>query len=934
MIRLLTRLASRLLPLLLPGLLLAPLGALAEAPPGPAPLVISQDHAWPPLAYRDRQGEPQGLLVDLWRRLGEELGRPVEFRLADWPQSIEQLRDGRAMVHGGLFPSPERSAFLDFSRPLLPMEAVVFVATETGATALDDPGIGPVGVIAGSYEREFLQGRYADLPLRDYPNNDALVTAAVAGEVRAFAADYPVGRYLLDRHATPDAFHVIEVLYAQQLVAAVPKGEAALLAEIDRAIAALPPEELARIIHRWTHTETVEVAPRWLLPLVAATVLGLLLLFLGAHLRGLQTQRARLEQHLLSRTRELRERGAQFRALFDNSAVAVMVHDPYTARVLEANQRALQTYGVADVAALNAAAFEDESVWSDPPYALADVERWFARTREEGPQRFEWLTRRINGELLWEDVFLQQVAIGGEPRIVSSSIDITARKLAKLRDQHRSEILAALVANEPLEALLRRIVRSIEDEDPESICSILLIDPQGGNLHHGAAPSLPADYRAAIDGLPVRADVGSCGAAAAIGRRVVVEDVLSHPNWTGYQDAARAANLRACWSEPILSTGGLVLGTFAIYHREPRTPGPDDLDRLRVAVDLASLAIERKQTETLLQRQASLEELVRGISLALLAGEARDTDAALADAMARIGAFMQASRCVLLELTPQGDLQLREQWCAPGIPPRGPGFQVPAGGVRPYLDSLNRGEFVILADDERTRPLERDLLRAGGTGSILALPMLRDGRLQSVLVLAAVEADHLWPVADIKLLQVAADLIGGALARQRLEQELAHQATHDLLTGLYNRRKLESLLELEIGRAQRYGRSFSLALLDIDGFKAINDAHGHDMGDAVLRRLGDVFRERLRDSDLTGRWGGEEFVVLLPETDPPGALQVAETLRGAIAATAFAPVGQVTISLGVAGYREGDTLDQLLQRADQALYRAKAAGRNRAMLAD
>ncbi|MDX5333256.1 MAG: diguanylate cyclase, partial [Gammaproteobacteria bacterium] len=900
MIRLLTRLASRLLPLLLPGLLLAPLGALAEAPPGPAPLVISQDHAWPPLAYRDRQGEPQGLLVDLWRRLGEELGRPVEFRLADWPQSIEQLRDGRAMVHGGLFPSPERSAFLDFSRPLLPMEAVVFVATETGATALDDPGIGPVGVIAGSYEREFLQGRYADLPLRDYPNNDALVTAAVAGEVRAFAADYPVGRYLLDRHATPDAFHVIEVLYAQQLVAAVPKGEAALLAEIDRAIAALPPEELARIIHRWTHTETVEVAPRWLLPLVAATVLGLLLLFLGAHLRGLQTQRARLEQHLLSRTRELRERGAQFRALFDNSAVAVMVHDPYTARVLEANQRALQTYGVADVAALNAAAFEDESVWSDPPYALTDVERWFARTREEGPQRFEWLTRRINGELLWEDVFLQQVAIGGEPRIVSSSIDITARKLAKLRDQHRSEILAALVANEPLEALLRRIVRSIEDEDPESICSILLIDPQGGNLHHGAAPSLPADYRAAIDGLPVRADVGSCGAAAAIGRRVVVEDVLSHPNWTGYQDAARAANLRACWSEPILSTGGLVLGTFAIYHREPRTPGPDDLDRLRVAVDLASLAIERKQTETLLQRQASLEELVRGISLALLAGEARDTDAALADAMARIGAFMQASRCVLLELTPQGDLQLREQWCAPGIPPRGPGFQVPAGGVRPYLDSLNRGEFVILADDERTRPLERDLLRAGGTGSILALPMLRDGRLQSVLVLAAVEADHLWPVADIKLLQVAADLIGGALARQRLEQELAHQATHDLLTGLYNRRKLESLLELEIGRAQRYGRSFSLALLDIDGFKAINDAHGHDMGDAVLRRLGDVFRERLRDSDLTGRWGGEEFVVLLPETDPPGALQVAETLRGAIAATAFAPVGQVTISLGVA----------------------------------
>jgi len=934
MTRLLTRLAARLPILLLSGLLCAPPVTLAEPPPEPAPLVISQDHAWPPLAYRDRQGEPQGLLVDLWRRLGEELDRPVEFRLADWPQSIEQLRDGRAMVHGGLFPSPERAGFLDFSQPLLPMEAVVFVATDSGATVLDDPGIGPIGVVAGSYEREFLQGRYPDLSLRDYPNNADLVAAAVVGEVRAFAADYPVGRYLLDRQATPDAFHVIEVLYAQQLVAAVPKGEAALLAEIDRAIAALPPEELARIVHRWTHTETFEVAPRWLLPLVAATVLGLMLLFLGAHLRGLQTQRARLEQHLLARTRELRERGAQFRALFDNSVVAVMVHDPYTARVLEANQRALQSYGVADVAALNTAAFEDESVWAGPPYSLADVERWFARTREEGPQRFEWLTRSIDGDQLWEDVFLQQVTIGGEPRIVSSAIDITARKLAKLRDQHRSEILAALVANEPLEALLRRIVRSIEDEDPESICSILLIDPQGTRLRHGVAPSLPADYSAAIDGLPVREDVGSCGAAAATGRRVVVEDVLSHPNWAGYQDVARAAKLRACWSEPIRSTSGHVLGTFAIYHREPRTPGPDDLDRLRVAVDLACLAIERKHTETLLQRQTALEELVRGISLALLTGEARDTDTAIAGAMARIGAFMQASRCVLLEQTPQADLRLREQWCAPGIPPRGPDFRVPAEGAQPYLALLNRGEAVILADTETIRPLERDLLRAGGTRSILALPILRDGRLQSVLVLAAVEADRLWPAADIKLLQVAADLIGGALARQRLEQELEHQATHDLLTGLYNRRRLESLLELEIGRAQRYGRPFSVALLDIDGFKAINDRHGHDAGDAVLRRLGGVFRERLRDSDLPGRWGGEEFVILLPETDAPGALEVAETLRGATADTGFAPVGQITISLGVAGYREGDTLDGLLRRADQALYRAKAAGRNRAMLSD
>ncbi|MFP3875000.1 MAG: transporter substrate-binding domain-containing protein, partial [Thiohalophilus sp.] len=243
-------------------LALNPLVVVAE-PESKAPLVISQDHAWPPLAFRDRHGEPRGLLVELWQALGEQLGRPVEFRLVDWPQTIEQVRDGQAEVHGGLFPSPERAKILDFSRPLLPLETVLFVSADVQARAVDDPALAPVGVVAGSYEREFLLDRYPDLRVREYANNTRLVRAAAAGQLRAFAADYPVGRYLLDRHSTPGEFHVQEVLYRQQLVAAVRPGESALLKTLNDAIAELDPEQLERIRNRWTHTETIEVTPPW-----------------------------------------------------------------------------------------------------------------------------------------------------------------------------------------------------------------------------------------------------------------------------------------------------------------------------------------------------------------------------------------------------------------------------------------------------------------------------------------------------------------------------------------------------------------------------------------------------------------------------------------------------------------------------------------------
>ena len=151
----------------------------------------------------------------------------------------------------------------------------------------------------------------------------------------------------------------------------------------------------------------------------------------------------------------------------------------------------------------------------------------------------------------------------------------------------------------------------------------------------------------------------------------------------------------------------------------------------------------------------------------------------------------------------------------------------------------------------------------------------------------------------------------------------------DALTGLNNRMKLDEALEGELGLAQRYRQTFAIVMLDIDHFKKVNDTHGHLIGDAVLKQVAGLLRGSLRKTDVPGRWGGEEFLVLLPQQDWRHAAMIAEKLRAAIASASFPEVGRVTASFGVSEYAAGDTVASLVKRADEALYRAKNQGRNR-----
>lgn len=179
------------------------------------------------------------------------------------------------------------------------------------------------------------------------------------------------------------------------------------------------------------------------------------------------------------------------------------------------------------------------------------------------------------------------------------------------------------------------------------------------------------------------------------------------------------------------------------------------------------------------------------------------------------------------------------------------------------------------------------------------------------------------------LIELRAKQTALAAALDRMEQ----LATHDELTGLLNRRALMALLQREVAHSRRLSTPLALLMIDLDHFKSINDTHGHAMGDSVLRGVGAILRERVRVSDSAGRYGGEEFCVVLPGANAQGACLLADELRIAIAGAAYAAAGAqvtATASFGVAACAGAAVSDaeQLLHQADRALYQAKAAGRN------
>jgi diguanylate cyclase (GGDEF)-like protein len=219
-------------------------------------------------------------------------------------------------------------------------------------------------------------------------------------------------------------------------------------------------------------------------------------------------------------------------------------------------------------------------------------------------------------------------------------------------------------------------------------------------------------------------------------------------------------------------------------------------------------------------------------------------------------------------------------------------------------------------------------------GSMVSAPLISKRQLLGVLNLHKYEFAA-FSDSEIKLIQTVVSQAAIAIENAQLYEKTKNLSNTDELTGLANRRYFQEILAREVAQARRYGTGFSVVLADIDHFKAYNDTHGHLRGDAVLRKVAAILLQNTRGIDLVARFGGEEFIVLLPKTTTEGGRAAADKLRQCVAAEVFSgaersqPGGRLTLSLGVAEYpRDSKDIYELLDLADQALYRAKQSGRN------
>jgi PAS domain S-box-containing protein len=363
---------------------------------------------------------------------------------------------------------------------------------------------------------------------------------------------------------------------------------------------------------------------------------------------------------LLERTERERRR---FQTLFEAASDGIYVRD-LDGTIKFANSKFLEIHGVRLDEVIGRRSTELLSLPRPERKRISWMIRQ-AALRGEPPPPLEAPFRRPDGSPGWLHVNIAFIKEGHQIReVMGISRDITERKRNELLITSQNRVLELLASGAPLSAILETICRSVEELAPGVLCSILLLE--GDRLRHGAAPSLPHDYNQKVDGLKIGPTAGSCGTAAYLKKPVIVSDTFTDPLWADYREIAKQYGLRACWSTPILSQQGEVLGTFAMYYREVRSPSAYELQLIERVTHMASLAIERAQTQAQLraseQRYRSLFESVP-IGLYRSTPEGRIVDAN--DALVQMLGY--PSREKLLETPAQAlfcDPADRQRWQA------------------------------------------------------------------------------------------------------------------------------------------------------------------------------------------------------------------------------------------------------------------------------
>jgi PAS domain S-box-containing protein len=320
------------------------------------------------------------------------------------------------------------------------------------------------------------------------------------------------------------------------------------------------------------------------------------------------------------------ERAARnFRELVDTLDAIVVEADAETFAITFVNGRAVDILGYPIESWYAQADF-----WAahlHPADRESTVATCTAATGEGRDHVIEYRMLAADGRVVWlhDTVRVLPAGAGGRRRLLCVMVDVTERKRAEALLAGEREILGRIAAGVPIASVLDGICRLIESLRDDLLASILLVEP-GPRLCHGAAPSLPEAYVRAIDGMAVGPDTGSCGTAAHLKETVIVADIATDSRWAAYRDLALPHGLRACWSSPVRDAAGEVMATFAVYHRVPRAPRPDELELVSRAAQITRIALERDAaTEALQRSEARYRTLVTNIPVVtwLADGEGR-----------------------------------------------------------------------------------------------------------------------------------------------------------------------------------------------------------------------------------------------------------------------------------------------------------------------
>jgi diguanylate cyclase (GGDEF)-like protein len=406
---------------------------------------------------------------------------------------------------------------------------------------------------------------------------------------------------------------------------------------------------------------------------------------------------------------------------------------------------------------------------------------------------------------------------------------------------------------------------------------------------------------------------------------LILQDAQQDPRFQGW--AGTAGYVRGWMGVPLIVQGEII-GEITVDNRKEGIYGIEDA---RLVMDFATEASIAIQHARLYQRQMETAKRLSILHQASQQVLASLDPLQLYQAVHSAASQVMSTEAFVIAIQDDYGRSIEVPYLVDRSGISEP-ITVPTGsGLSGYV--IRSGKSILVANTGEE--LEFETMQFGDPSpilSFLAVPLRRlDGGVFGMMSAQSYEAEA-YDQADLELLELLGAHAAIALDNTRLFGELQRLAIMDELTGLYNRRHFFEVARLEFDRARRYRRPLSIIMADIDHFKQVNDRLGHLVGDQVLRVVSNRCVENMRDSDVVGRYGGEEFIVLLPETGPEGALQSAERLRMAIAESPIVARGEsvrVTISIGLASLDANCTdLDHLIMLADESLYAAKARGRN------